>query len=69
VCHLLTAAVVAAGVVKTGEEVDIVGMKEGATKSTVTGVEMFKKQLNQVRGPSPFDRCLHLFVGASVGGT
>lgn len=26
---------------------DIVGMKEGTTKSTVTGVEMFKKQLNQ----------------------
>jgi len=35
------------GIVKTGEEVEIVGMKEGVTKSTVTGVEMFKKQLNQ----------------------
>jgi translation elongation factor EF-Tu-like GTPase len=27
--------------------VEIIGMKEGATKSTVTGVEMFKKLLNQ----------------------
>ena len=38
------------GIVKTGEEIEIVGMKEGVTKSTVTGVEMFKKQLNQVGG-------------------
>jgi elongation factor Tu len=38
----------AVGIVKTGEEIEIVGMKEGITKSTVTGVEMFKKQLNQV---------------------
>jgi elongation factor Tu len=30
-----------------GDEVEIIGMKEGATKSTVTGVEMFKKLLNQ----------------------
>lgn len=35
------------GVIKTGEEVDIIGMKEGVQKSTVTGVEMFKKMLNQ----------------------
>eukprot|EP00879_Flechtneria_rotunda_P005211 GHRR01005494.1.p1 GENE.GHRR01005494.1~~GHRR01005494.1.p1 ORF type:complete len:362 (+),score=81.89 GHRR01005494.1:125-1210(+) len=35
------------GIVKTGDDVEIVGMKEGATKSTVTGVEMFKKLLNQ----------------------
>lgn len=35
------------GVVKTGDEVEIIGMKEGVTKSTVTGVEMFKKLLNQ----------------------
>jgi elongation factor Tu len=34
------------GVVKVGEEIDIVGM--GATKkTTVTGVEMFRKQLDQ----------------------
>jgi elongation factor Tu len=37
----------AAGIVKVGDEVEIIGMKEGATKSTVTGVEMFKKLLNQ----------------------
>jgi hypothetical protein len=36
-----------AGIVKVGDEVEIIGMKEGATKSTVTGVEMFKKLLNQ----------------------
>ena len=33
--------------VKTGEEVEIVGIKEAPTKTTVTGVEMFKKMLNQ----------------------
>lgn len=32
---------------KVGDDVEIIGMKEGATKSTVTGVEMFKKLLNQ----------------------
>jgi elongation factor Tu len=34
------------GVVKTGEEVEIVGLKD-TTKSTVTGVEMFKKNLDR----------------------
>ncbi len=34
------------GVVKTGEEVEIVGMKP-TTKTTVTGVEMFRKLLDQ----------------------
>jgi len=34
------------GVVKVGEEVEIVGIKD-TTKSTVTGVEMFKKNLDQ----------------------
>ncbi len=34
------------GVVKVGEEVEIVGIKK-TTKSTVTGVEMFKKNLDQ----------------------
>ncbi|PIR43676.1 elongation factor Tu [candidate division WWE3 bacterium CG10_big_fil_rev_8_21_14_0_10_32_10] len=34
------------GVVKVGEEVEIVGIKPTA-KSTVTGVEMFKKQLDE----------------------
>lgn len=37
------------GMVKTGDEVEIVGMKEGSAKTTVTGVEMFKKQLNEGR--------------------
>jgi translation elongation factor EF-Tu-like GTPase len=35
------------GIVKSGEDVEIVGIKDGVTKSTVTGVEMFKKLLNQ----------------------
>ena len=34
------------GVIKTGEEVEIVGVKE-TTKSTCTGVEMFRKLLDQ----------------------
>ncbi len=36
----------AAGIIKAGEEVEIVGMQATA-KTTVTGVEMFKKSLNQ----------------------
>ena len=35
------------GIVKVGEEVEIVGMKEETTKTTVTGVEMFRKLLDQ----------------------
>ena len=35
------------GVVKVGEEVEIVGMSEETTKTTVTGVEMFNKSLSQ----------------------
>jgi len=34
------------GIVKTGEEVEIVGMKD-TTKTTVTGVEMFRKILDE----------------------
>ncbi|MBP9820115.1 elongation factor Tu [Candidatus Woesebacteria bacterium] len=34
------------GVIKVGEEIEIVGMRD-ATKSTVTGVEMFRKMLDQ----------------------
>ena len=37
------------GVVKVGEEVEIVGIKDTA-KTTVTGVEMFNKQLDQGSG-------------------
>ena len=36
------------GIVKTGEEVEIVGVKE-TTKTTVTGVEMFRKILDEGR--------------------
>jgi len=36
------------GIVKTGEEVEIVGIKE-TTKTTVTGVEMFRKILDEGR--------------------
>jgi elongation factor Tu len=35
------------GIVKVGEEIEIVGMKEQTTKTTVTGVEMFRKLLDQ----------------------
>ena len=35
------------GVIKTGEEVDIVGMRPEIGKTTVTGVEMFRKILDE----------------------
>ncbi len=35
------------GVVKVGEEVEIVGIRETSQKSTVTGVEMFRKLLDE----------------------
>ncbi len=35
------------GVVNTGEEVEIVGIKDATDKTTVTGVEMFRKILDQ----------------------
>ncbi len=35
------------GKVKVGEEVDIVGMQEEIEKTTVTGIEMFNKQLDE----------------------
>src|SRR5699024_2277553 len=34
------------GQVKVGDEVDIIGMTEAPTKTTVTGVEMFRKLLD-----------------------
>jgi len=35
------------GKIKVGEEVEVVGIKEEATKTTVTGVEMFNKSLQE----------------------
>jgi elongation factor Tu len=35
------------GVVKTGEEIEIVGIREKTSKTVVTGVEMFRKLLDQ----------------------
>jgi elongation factor Tu len=35
------------GTIKVGEEVEIVGLSEKATKTVVTGVEMFRKTLDQ----------------------
>ena len=35
------------GIVKVGEEIELVGMKAESTKTTVTGVEMFRKELDQ----------------------
>jgi elongation factor Tu len=37
------------GVIHTGETVDIIGIKEKATTTTVTGVEMFRKILDEGR--------------------
>ena len=37
------------GIVKVGEEIEIVGLREGALKTTVTGVEMFRKLLDEGR--------------------
>jgi elongation factor Tu len=37
------------GVVNVNEEVEILGIREKATKTTVTGVEMFRKLLDQGR--------------------
>jgi len=35
------------GIIKVGEEVEILGIREGSQKSTVTGVEMFRKLLDE----------------------
>jgi elongation factor Tu len=35
------------GVVKVGEEVEIIGIEEGAKKTVVTGIEMFRKLLDR----------------------
>ena len=35
------------GIIKVGEEVEIIGMKEAVDKTTVTGVEMFRKLLDR----------------------
>ena len=37
------------GIIKVGEEVEIVGLKPEATKTVVTGVEMFRKLLDQAQ--------------------
>ena len=40
---------VESGILKVGDEVEIVGLKEDATKSVCTGVEMFRKLLDQAQ--------------------
>jgi len=35
------------GIVRSGDDVELVGIRDTTTKSTVTGVEMFKKLLNE----------------------
>lgn len=35
------------GVIKIGDEVEIVGLRDGTLKTTITGIEMFKKQLDR----------------------
>lgn len=37
------------GQIKVGAEVEIIGLREGAMKSTVTGIEMFRKLLDDAR--------------------
>jgi len=37
------------GVVKVGDDAEIIGFREGAMKTTVTGVEMFRKLLDDAR--------------------
>ena len=37
------------GIIKVGETIEIVGLKE-TTSTTVTGIEMFNKQLNEGMG-------------------
>jgi elongation factor Tu len=37
------------GIVKVGEEVEIIGIRERSAKTTVTGVEMFRKLLDEGR--------------------
>jgi len=40
---------VESGIVKVGEEIEIVGIKPEVTKTTVTGIEMFRKLLDEGR--------------------
>ena len=35
------------GIVKVGEEVEIIGIREKSMKTTITGVEMFRKEMDQ----------------------
>jgi len=37
------------GIVKVGEEIEIIGMQDGTKKSIVTGIEMFRKLLDEGR--------------------
>jgi elongation factor Tu len=37
------------GILKVNEEVEIVGIKDSSTRTTVTGVEMFRKLLDEAR--------------------
>ena len=37
------------GVIKVGEEVELIGLKEMPTKTTVTGVEMFRKEMKEAK--------------------
>ncbi len=37
------------GVVKVGEEVELIGLKDMPTKTTVTGVEMFRKEMKEAK--------------------
>ncbi len=37
------------GIVKVGEEVELIGLKDMPTKTTVTGVEMFRKEMKEAK--------------------
>src|ERR1051325_2741040 len=44
------------GIVKVNEEVEIIGIREGSQKSTVTGVEMFRKLLDEGQAGEDVER-------------
>ena len=55
------------GIVKIGEEIEIVGLREATTKEVVTGVEMFRKLLDQGQAGDSVGILLRGITKADVG--
>jgi len=58
------------GIVRTGEKVEIVGIREEKTSTTVTGVEMFRKILDELIQPVAMEQGLRFAIregGRTVG--